>query len=410
MKTIQKFILGVSCAALLPFTIVQTANAADNSVLPILQNPELVHSWSRATWNFPNPDQGRNFSEEKIYVKAPIHGVEADHQGNIYVSTPRLLESKVPATFSKVVEIDGKSVLEPWPNWQTHSLSNNDGLNNILGGYVDSKNQIWLLDMGFVEGDEISPENSQKLVAFNAETGEEVFRFIINPKLANPRTSFLNDLVIDEDRGFVFISDSGNRGGSPVPAGIIVIDLNTNKARRVLDKHISVQDDPERPLIVNGEEVFPNQPLAIGINGITLSPDGETLYWSITTGDALYAIDTSLIRNFSTEQNVISERVKGPFRFGGGSDAIIGLDNGHLLVTDITNNRLVNFNPETERFHTVIEGKDFIWPDSLAFDFKGNVLLTTNHLNHAFGGTMDFDKSDPNFRIFRLPISNLTNP
>ena len=48
---------------------------------------------------------------------------------------------------------------------------------------------------------------------------------------------------------------------------------------------------------VNGEPAIPGVALKVGINGIALSPDGQRLYWSITTGDAVYSVETRHLRD-----------------------------------------------------------------------------------------------------------------
>ena len=398
----RPYLLNTVAAAAMALTL-----AAD---VATARDAELLHAWTRMDWAFPTEVQRAAFDDGAVYAQAPLHGVEGDRAGNIYVSTPRILDPRVPATFNRVVVRDGRSVLEPWPDWQTHDLANPDGLRNVLGAYVDARNRVWMLDMGFVGGETEAPAGGQKLVVFDLDTGQEIHRFDIGPELANPATSFLNDLVVDAAGETVYISETGIRGGSPTPSGIIVLDIATGAARRVLDAHPSVQDDPERPLVVNGEDVFPGDPLAAGINGITLSPDGATLYWSLTTGDALYAIETALLRDAvldsapadTPDDAELADAIEGPFRLGGGSDGIAPGPDGRIWVTDLTNNRVSAFDPETQTFETVVAGEAFIWPDSLAHDFDGGMLLSTNHLNHAFGGVMDFDRAEPNFRIFRI--------
>ena len=76
---------------------------------------------------------------------------------------------------------------------------------------------------------------------------------------------------------------------------------------------------------------------------------------------------------------------------------------GRLWITNIALNRVEVLAPEQKQTDILFEGPDFIWPDSLASDFKGNMLLTTNHLNHAFEGKMNYDGDNANFRVWRIP-------
>lgn len=365
--------------------------------------PELVYGWTRMDWNFRTPEERAAFNDAMIYAKAPLAGVEQDTSGTIYVTTPRWLESRVPSTLSKVVMRDGKPLLEPFPSWEAHDLSNPDAFRNILGAFIDSKDRMWITDLGFVAGEDTVPAGAQKLVGIDLRTGKEFVRFTITDDLADSKTSFLNDMVVDEVDEVIYITDSGNRGGAPTPSGIIIYDIKTNTARRVLDKDPTVQNDPDRNLTVNGEPVFPDAPLAVGINGITLSSDRSTVYWSITTGDAIYSAPTAVLRDPAATPEAVAASVSEPLRIGGGSDGLTTDPSGRIWITNIGLNRVEVLNPGATKTEILFGGDDFIWPDSLANDFKGRILLTTNHLNHAFGGVMDFDKAGPNFGIWRVP-------
>ncbi len=55
--------------------------------------------------------------------------------------------------------------------------------------------------------------------------------------VADRKTSFLNDVVVDEKRRVAYISDSGSRSARKTAWGLIVVDFTTGTARRVLDRH-----------------------------------------------------------------------------------------------------------------------------------------------------------------------------
>jgi sugar lactone lactonase YvrE len=365
--------------------------------------PQPLYSWTRMEWAFRNDAERTLFESERIFSKAPLAGVEADATGQVYVTTPRWLDPRVPSTLSKVEIINGKPLLTPFPHWEAHDLAKPDAIRNALGAFVDRKNRLWVLDMGFVAGETSVPDGAQKLIGYDLSTGQELVRFPISDDLANRQTSFLNDLTVDDVNEVIYITDSGNRGGSPVPAGIIVYDITSNTAHRVLDKHPSVQDDPAKTLTVNGEAVFDGQRLAVGINGITLSADRSTLYWSITTGDAIYSAPVSVLRDKTASAAAVAASVGKPMPIGGGSDGIATDPQGRIWITNLGLNRVEILTPGASESKVLFGGTEMIWPDSLANDFKGNMLLSTNHLNHAFGGKMDFDGNKPNFRIWRLP-------
>ena len=364
--------------------------------------PERIYSWTRMAWNFENINAQQSFEDAKVYSHAPLAGVEADAAGEIYVTTPRWIDAAVPSTLSRVVNINGSALLEPFPSWEAHELSNVDGIRNALGVFIDNQQRMWIVDMGWVAGEESVPDGAQKLIGIDLVSGEEFVRFEITDDLADRSTSFLNDLVVDEAGETIYITDSGNRGGSPVPAGIIIYDIASNTARRVLDQHSSVQDDPNLWLKVDGKEVFDGSRLAVGINGITISADGKRVYWSITTGDAIYSVPVALLRDPEATDSDIADQIEGPLRIGGGSDGIATGSDGRLWITNLALNRLEVLEPGEIQTHILAEGPDFIWPDSLARDFNGGMLLSVNHLNSAFGGVLDYDGNASNFSVWRF--------
>ncbi len=109
--------------------------------------------------------------------------------------------------------------------------------------------------------------------------------------MADRKGSFLNDVAVDVRRRVAYISDSGLRSAPHNQAGLVVVDFATGQARRVLHQHPSLMPEAGVTVVSHGQEVWPGNPLALGINGITLSPDGSTLYWTVTTGTRMYLPD-----------------------------------------------------------------------------------------------------------------------
>jgi sugar lactone lactonase YvrE len=368
---------------------------------------EVQHAWTRMDWVWRSSAEQAAYTEGAVYKAATLAGVDADRKGNLYVTTPRWIDQRVPSTLSQVVSVNGKSVLLPFPSWEANAVAKTaaeaaNKLQNVLGVEVDSKNRMWLVDMGWVAGVDTTADGAQKVIVLDLNTGTELKRYAIPDAVANRNTSFLNDLVVDEKRELAFITDSGNRSGSPTASGILIYDFKTNTARRVLDKHPSVRDDATRELTVMGERVLPGGRLAVGINGITLSADGSTLYWNITTGDAVYSAKVDVLLNPNATAAEVDAAITGPQRIGGGSDGLSADAKGRIYLTNLTTGKVQYFLPADKKLVTLAEGPGTEWPDSLSWDDKGGLLFSTNWLNRAFAGQMNFDQATPNFRIWRI--------
>lgn len=384
-------------------TFIAACGGSDEAEAAQFGKAEVVHSWTRMEWVWRSGAEQAAYTADGVYKAATLAGVDVDRKGNIYVTTPRWLDKRIPSTLSQVVTVNGKSLLLPFPNWDSNAVGDAaNKLQNVLGVEVDSKNRMWLVDMGWVAGVDVTSDGAQKILVLDLNTGVELKRYAIPDSVANRNTQFLNDLVIDEKREVAFITDSGNRSGSPTASGIVIYDFKTNTARRVLNNHPSVQDDPTRELSVMGERVLPGGRLAVGINGITLSADGSTLYWNVTTGDAIYSAKVSVLLDPAATAAQIDAAIIGPMRIGGGSDGLSADAKGRIYLTNLTTGKVQYFNPSDKKLVTLAEGPGTEWPDSLTWDDKGGLLYSTNWLNHAFAGQMNFDQATPNFRIWRI--------
>ncbi len=365
--------------------------------------PELVYAWTRIPFDFRDAAAARAYDRDRVYTKTLLAGVDLDRRGRMFVTTPRWLDARVPATLSEVVVVDGAPVLRPFPSWDANAVGQPDAFQSVLGVEIDSRDRMWILDMGWVAGPGATPDGAQKLVVLDLATGRELARYAIPDAIADRTTSFLNDLVVDERRDVAYISDSGNRSGSPTASGIVIYDLATHSARRVLDRDRSVRDDPNVTLRVDGEQVLPGKRLAVGINGLALSPDGERLYWNITTGDAIYSAPTRVLLDPSASPAAVSAAVEGPRRIGGGGDGMTADDKGRIYTSNLTRSEVDVLDPRTGALAVVASGPGFVWPDSMTWDDRGGLYVSTNHLDHGFAGSMVFDGSTPNFRIYRIP-------
>ena len=75
--------------------------------------------------------------------------------------------------------------------------------------------------------------------------------------------------------------------------------MKTHEYRRVLHQHVSVQDVPGYWFEIAGKKIWKDRPMRTGADGIALSADRKTLYWSALTARHLYGIDTSYLRDYS---------------------------------------------------------------------------------------------------------------
>jgi len=111
--------------------------------------------------------------------------------------------------------------------------------------------------------------------------------------IASYKASFLNDLMIDNLNGFIYIADSGIFS-DPLEGGIIGFPIW--KQRSIAGGIASACKCSRcaRILVRDcGQKDLKDRPMRTGADGIALSADRKTLYWCPLTARNLYGVDTS---------------------------------------------------------------------------------------------------------------------
>jgi sugar lactone lactonase YvrE len=349
---------------------------------------ERWRSYAGVTW-----DAGHDPVPFRNSVNAPIAGIHFDATGRAFVSTPRLVTADAPATLSilDTRAATGPARLTAFPSAAANAVAGAPAthLRNVLGFHVDHRNGwLWALDQGFVAGEAEAPAGGQKIVVFDVKSGK-VVRTIALDAVADRKGSFLNDIVVDEVRKVAYVSDSGLRSAPSNAAGLIVVDLASGRTRRVLDRHPSMLPQPGAKVVAHGTEVWPGKPLVLGVNGIALSPDGNTLYWTVTTGTHAYAIPTAPLRDPHASPAALATAVRDLGDVGGNTDGIVTDATGNLYITDVTRNGIVRYDPRTQALALQASDEGVHWPDTPTIAPDGDVVFTASHLNQHFAGQVE---------------------
>ncbi|MBA2941466.1 hypothetical protein HZF08_24590 [Paenibacillus sp. CGMCC 1.16610] len=354
---------------------------------------KIICHWSRLDWHFPQTVMKEEFETKQIWKKAIPASVKVDHQGQYYVSVPRW-SPDIPATMNRIVVKEDKPLLEAFPSWAWNEVGDITTLQSVLGFEIDEYNRMWLLDQGKIAF-EPSPDGSQKLVIWDLNSNSLVDAIVIPDEIAPYRTSFLNDLVVDNKNGFVYITDSGcGYPDHPLRGGIIVYNMKTKSFRRVLDRQFSTQDFPDFHFQIDYKPVFKNKPLRIGVGGIALSGDRSTLYYCQLTGRNLYAVHTKLLRNEQIPLEQINSSVQVLGSKGTTTDGMHADNRGNLFYTMLEGKGIGFFDARDRSFHKFVSDDRMLWVDGVAFDQKGSIIFNNNRL-HEMVEDHEIDWNNP---------------
>ncbi len=296
---------------------------------------------------------------------------------------------------AQLIEVTGPASYQPWPDtaWNGPFGSGPDVLNSVLGIAIDRKGRLWVIDNGL--GD---PPQQPKLVAFSLADGTPVFRYDFPPE-TGPLGSFLNDLAVDDARGFVYIADVG---GAHPPA-LVTIDLNNKTSRRFSASAALQAEDVD--LVVEGrvigrrDENGKVKPARIAVNPITLSADGETLYFGAMNGQTWYRVPARLLRNGATDEVIAAAIAKAgpkPVSDGASTDA----EDNHYF-TDLGSNAITVLGRDG-RLETLVQDNRLLWPDALSFGEPGWLYIAVNQLHRAPALNGGVEGAELPFRIMRV--------
>ncbi len=332
-------------------------------------------------------------------------GMAVGADGSMYFSLHQYFETR-----ERVVKIGRGGELTAFP---TDAISTGQAsapfpaLDAVMGIRSGDGGVIWMLDNG--RRGEVLP----KVVGWHAGAGR-LHQIHYLPGPATLPTSFLADLVVDPAEPFLYIADPAS--GSD--AAIIVLNLRTGLARRVLQGHVSVQPEA-RAFIVEGKKLQVRrpdgsggvEPLA-GVNPITIDRRGRWLYYGPMKGQQLYRISTILLRNQDLSAKELEEGVElyssKPFC---DSIAIDARDN--IYVADLTESAIRVIQPKSRRMETYVKDPKLCWPDGLTFGGDGRLYFFCSQVNRSpiFNGGQN-STSAP-FAVYRLKPAHqplLVNP
>lgn len=296
--------------------------------------------------------------------------VSAD--GRVIISLHQFYEPRY-----SVVEVRPDGSVAPFPNAEMNdrSVRSAPHLDSVLGIRADNQGIVWMLDNG-MRG-QVPP----KLVGWDL-SANKLHKLIEFPPPIAPKGEFVNDLAIDTRRKAIYIADPA----SGQDAGLIVVDLQTNKVRRVLQGHASMLPEPldlvidGKPLQIKDKSGKISRP-RIGVNPITIDARFEWVYYGPMHGLSLYRIKAEDLANAELTDVELASRIE---RYSSKpiSDGISIDNQDNIYLGDLANNAIGVITPDRS-FQTLAQAKDLSWVDSFSFGTNGQLYAVVNRLHQT---------------------------
>lgn len=304
-----------------------------------------------------------------------VTGVTVSKDGRIFVNFPRWTED-APISVAEVTR-DGQ--IKPYPDDEWNSWRNAkkdqmaavDHFVCVQSVVADAHGNLWVVDPAAPATAPVV-QGGPKLVRIDLKANKvaQVIRF---DETVAPQGSYLNDVRFSADGRHAYLTDAGAEGA------LVVADLQSGKARRVLHGHPSTQ--PEKDVVVKTDGRELRRPDGRGVefaaDSIALSPDGRTLYWKALTGRTLYRIATDALENSRMSEKDLEARVER-VALTEPTDGLWIDGRGRLYLSSIEQNAVKV--RDGDGITVLVQDTRLRWPDTFSEGPDGTIYVTSSRI------------------------------
>ncbi|WCS28394.1 major royal jelly family protein (plasmid) [Methylobacterium sp. NMS14P] len=319
-----------------------------------------------------------------------VTGITVSRDGRMFVNFPRWSED-APVSVAEVK--DGNPVPYPdaeWNSWRNAKKDEVDPKTHFVcvqSVVADGQDRLWVVDAAAPAMAHVV-KDGPKLVGIDLKTNRVVKTIPFDTSTVL-QASYINDVRIAPDGKTAYLTDSGAEGA------LIVVDLDSGSAKRVLSGHASTMPDKSVTVQYDGKPL--RRPDGRGVefsaDGIALSPDGKTLYWQAIKGETLYSLPTDALTGWATaafvpetlsdrtlESKIVTVGENGP-----ADGLLIARKDGRMYVTSPQDNavKVRDLTGNGSGLTTLVQDPQLRWPDTFSEGPDGTIYVTTSHIQDS---------------------------
>ncbi|MEL6060057.1 MULTISPECIES: L-dopachrome tautomerase-related protein [unclassified Methylobacterium] len=319
-----------------------------------------------------------------------VTGITVSKDGRIFVNFPRWSED-APVSVAELK--DGKPVPFPNEDWNSWRNAKSDTIDPkthfvcVQSVVTDQQDRLWVVDAAAPAMAHVI-KDGPKLVGIDLKTNTVVKTIPFDTSTVL-QASYINDVRIAPDGKTAYLTDSGAEGA------LIVVDLDSGSAKRVLSGHTSTMPDKSVTVQYDGKPL--RRPDGRGVefsaDGIALSPDGKTLYWQAIKGKTLYSLPTDALTGWATSSFVpemlsdrtLSGKITTVGENGPADGLLIARKDGRMYVTSPQDNavKVRDLSQTGSSLTTLVQDPRLRWPDTFSEGPDGTIYVTTSHIQDS---------------------------
>ncbi len=300
-----------------------------------------------------------------------------------------------------IAKVGPNNTLTPYPNasWCTWNDSvRSEPLKHWIcpqSVFADKSGMVWILDPA-APGLKFTVAGGPKLVKTDPKTGQVLLTIPFSEMVA-PRKSYLNDVRIDLQNNYAYMTESGL-------GALVVTDLKTLKSRRLLDKHPSTKAVKGLVIKAAGHPMIDieGKPAQFNADGIALSADNAYLYYCPLTGHTLYRIKTAALRDPALTAEQLGQQVETVGEIPASDGLEIDAAN-NVYLTSFEQSALLRRTP-AGKIETLVQDDRLQWPDTYSFAQDGNLYVTNSAIHKTPNWNKGVGQPRPPFRIFKMAL------
>ncbi|WP_313375406.1 L-dopachrome tautomerase-related protein [Chishuiella sp.] len=324
-------------------------------------------------------------------------GVSVNSNNRLFVSFPKANDDY---QYGLTEIVNGERI--PYPNieWNKKGDEANHFV-NVQDLFVDANDFLWVLDSkpapsaSIFGTTEKETEGQFKLLKINTKTNkvERIYTFDDLDK----KTSGLNDIRVDVKKNKAYFSDPGQ-------AAIIVLDLNSGKTRKVLEKTQFTLADPSIVLSYDGIDMRDKdgKPFLSNVNGIALTHDFKYFYFKPINKNQLFRIETKYLVDEKLSDKDLEQKVENMGDVGI-THGLIADKKGNIYLTTSLDYTIKYLSPDG-KLHTLIQDSRLIWPDSLGIGTDGYLYFSCAQLPRDPKWNDGENRVELPYRIFKVKL------